>query len=107
MSEARNQLIPMVVEQTNRGERAYDIYSRLLKDSIIFIGMPLEDAIANVVIAQLPFLEAEVLLDWGGALRDSGSDERAMGKYDAATDIYKRIGAGKGWLERVETERGS
>ncbi len=59
MSEARNQLIPMVVEQTNRGERAYDIYSRLLKDSIIFIGMPIEDAIANVVIAQLLFLEAE------------------------------------------------
>ena len=59
MSEARNQLIPMVVEQTNRGERAYDIYSRLLKDSIIFIGTPIEDAIANVVIAQMLFLEAE------------------------------------------------
>ena len=59
MSDLRNQLIPMVVEQTNRGERAYDIYSRLLKDSIIFIGMPLEDAIANVVIAQMLFLEAE------------------------------------------------
>ena len=59
MSEARNQLIPMVVEQTNRGERAYDIYSRLLKDSIIFIGAPIEDAIANVVIAQMLFLEAE------------------------------------------------
>ena len=59
MSDARNQLIPMVVEQTNRGERAYDIYSRLLKDSIIFVGTPIEDAIANVVIAQLLFLEAE------------------------------------------------
>ena len=59
MSEARNQLIPMVVEQTNRGERAYDIYSRLLKDSIIFIGTQIEDAIANVVIAQMLFLEAE------------------------------------------------
>ena len=59
MSDARNQLIPMVVEQTNRGERAYDIYSRLLKDSIVFIGMPIEDAIANVVIAQMLFLEAE------------------------------------------------
>jgi len=59
MSDLRNQLIPMVVEQTNRGERAYDIYSRLLKDSIIFIGAPLEDAIANVVIAQMLFLEAE------------------------------------------------
>jgi ATP-dependent Clp protease protease subunit len=59
MSEARNQLIPMVVEQTNRGERAYDIYSRLLKDSIIFVGTPIEDSIANVVIAQMLFLEAE------------------------------------------------
>ena len=59
MSEAHNQLIPVVVEQTNRGERAYDIYSRLLKDSIIFIGTPIEDAIANLVIAQMLFLEAE------------------------------------------------
>ncbi len=59
MSEARNQLIPVVVEQTNRGERAYDIYSRLLKDSIVFIGSPIEDSIANVVIAQMLFLEAE------------------------------------------------
>ena len=59
MSDLRNQLIPMVVEQTNRGERAYDIYSRLLKDAIIFIGMPIEDEIANVVIAQMLFLEAE------------------------------------------------
>jgi len=49
----------MVVEQTNRGERAYDIYSRLLKDAIIFIGTPIEDAIANVVIAQMLFLEGE------------------------------------------------
>jgi ATP-dependent Clp protease protease subunit len=52
-------LIPMVVEQTNRGERAYDIYSRLLKDNIIFIGRPLDDDVANLVIAQLLFLEAE------------------------------------------------
>ena len=59
MSEARNQLIPVVVEQTNRGERAYDIYSRLLKDSIVFIGSPIEDSIANVVIAQMLFLEAD------------------------------------------------
>ena len=59
MSEARNQLIPVVVEQTNRGERAYDIYSRLLKDSIVFVGSPIEDSIANVVIAQMLFLEAE------------------------------------------------
>ena len=52
-------LIPMVVEQTNRGERAYDIYSRLLRDSIIFIGTPIDDNVANVVTAQLLYLEAE------------------------------------------------
>ena len=52
------QLVPMVVEQTNRGERAYDIFSRLLKDSIIFIGTPIDDQIANLVIAQMLFLEA-------------------------------------------------
>ena len=59
MPEPHNQLIPMVVEQTNRGERAYDIYSRLLKDSIVFIGAPIDDALANLVIAQMLFLEAE------------------------------------------------
>jgi ATP-dependent Clp protease protease subunit len=52
-------LIPMVVEQTSRGERAYDIYSRLLKDRIIFIGTPIDDYVANLIIAQLLFLEAE------------------------------------------------
>ncbi len=52
-------LIPMVVEQTTRGERAYDIYSRLLKDRIIFIGTPIDDHVANLIIAQLLFLEAE------------------------------------------------
>ncbi len=52
-------LIPMVVEQSNRGERAYDIYSRLLKDNIIFLGTPIDDNVANVVTAQLLFLEAE------------------------------------------------
>ena len=52
-------LIPMVVEQTNRGERAYDIYSRLLKDNIIFIGTPIDDNLSNLVVAQLLFLEAE------------------------------------------------
>ena len=55
-----SQLIPMVVEQTNRGERAYDIFSRLLKDSIVFIGTPIDDNIANLVIAQMLFLEAEI-----------------------------------------------
>ena len=59
MSDSRMQLIPMVVEQSNRGERAYDIYSRLLKDSIIFIGAPIDDSLANLIIAQMLFLEAE------------------------------------------------
>jgi ATP-dependent Clp protease protease subunit len=53
------QLIPMVVEQSSRGERAYDIYSRLLKDRIVFLGTAINDDVANVVIAQLLFLEAE------------------------------------------------
>jgi ATP-dependent Clp protease protease subunit len=52
-------LIPMVIEQTSRGERAYDIYSRLLKDRIIFIGTPIDDYLANLIIAQLLFLEAD------------------------------------------------
>jgi len=52
-------LVPMVVEQTSRGERAYDIYSRLLKENIIFLGTPIDDTVANLVIAQLLFLEAE------------------------------------------------
>jgi len=52
-------LVPIVVEQTGRGERAYDIYSRLLKDRIIFIGTPIDDNIANLVIAQMIFLEGE------------------------------------------------
>ncbi|OEF99692.1 ATP-dependent Clp endopeptidase, proteolytic subunit ClpP [Vulcanibacillus modesticaldus] len=51
--------VPMVIEQTNRGERAYDIYSRLLKDRIIFLGSPIDDSVANTVIAQLLFLAAE------------------------------------------------
>src|SRR6516164_7031411 len=55
----QNQLVPMVVEQTNRGERAYDIYSRLLKERIIFITGPINDDIATLVVAQLLFLEAD------------------------------------------------
>ncbi len=54
-----NQLVPIVIEQTPRGERAYDIYSRLLKDRIILLGFPIDDHIANLIIAQLLFLEAE------------------------------------------------
>ncbi len=52
-------LVPIVIETTNRGERAYDIYSRLLKDRIIFLGAPIDDIFANLIIAQLLFLEAE------------------------------------------------
>ncbi|MBC8214709.1 MAG: ATP-dependent Clp endopeptidase proteolytic subunit ClpP [Candidatus Marinimicrobia bacterium] len=59
MKEKSNMLIPMVVEQTAQGERAYDIYSRLLKDRIIFLGMPIDDHVASLTIAQLLFLEAE------------------------------------------------
>ena len=60
-NENRSQsvLVPMVVEQTGRGERSYDIYSRLLKDRIVFIGTPMDDHIANLVIAQLLFLQME------------------------------------------------
>ena len=59
MSERYQTLIPMVVEQTGRTERAYDIYSRLLKDRIVFIGTPIDDSIANLIIAQLLFLQME------------------------------------------------
>lgn len=64
MNKEISQLIPMVVEQTARGERAFDIFSRLLKERIIFIGTPIDDEIANLIIAQMLFLEAE----------DSGKD---------------------------------
>jgi ATP-dependent Clp protease, protease subunit len=59
MTEIYNQLVPIVVEQTSRGERSYDIYSRLLKDRIIFIGSAIEDHMANLIIAQLLFLESD------------------------------------------------
>jgi ATP-dependent Clp protease protease subunit len=59
MDKILNQLIPIVIEQTPRGERAYDIYSRLLKDRIILLGTPIDDHIANLVVAQLLFLESE------------------------------------------------
>ena len=58
-AQTTSYLVPIVVEQTGRGERSYDIYSRLLKDRIIFIGSPIEDTMANLVIAQLLFLESE------------------------------------------------
>ncbi|MCY4585484.1 MAG: ATP-dependent Clp endopeptidase proteolytic subunit ClpP [Bryobacterales bacterium] len=59
MNESHAGLVPMVVEQTSRGERAYDIYSRLLRDNIIFVGFPIDDSVSNLITAQLLFLEAE------------------------------------------------
>ena len=59
LDEKMNSLIPMVVEQTSKGERAYDIYSRLLKERIIFLGTPIDDHVSSLIIAQLLFLEAE------------------------------------------------
>jgi len=59
MNERNSMLVPIVVEHSSRGERAYDIYSRLLKERIIFLGMPIDDNVASLVIAQLLFLEAE------------------------------------------------
>jgi ATP-dependent Clp protease protease subunit len=58
-SQVQNNLIPMVVETTNRGERAYDIYSRLLKDRIVILGTPVNDAVASTIVAQLLFLESQ------------------------------------------------
>jgi ATP-dependent Clp protease protease subunit len=59
VTEIRNHLVPTVVEQTNRGERAFDLYSRLLKENIIFLGTPIDDTVANLVCAQLLHLESE------------------------------------------------
>jgi ATP-dependent Clp protease protease subunit len=59
MSDIRDYLVPVVIEQTNRGERSFDIYSRLLKERIVFLGTPIDDAIANLVMAQLLHLESE------------------------------------------------
>ena len=59
MTETLNALIPIVIEQTNRGERSYDIYSRLLKDRIVFLGTGVDDNVANAIIAQLLFLESD------------------------------------------------
>ena len=59
MTDTYNQLIPIVIEQTSRGERSYDIYSRLLKDRIIFLGMGVDDNLANAIIAQMLFLESD------------------------------------------------
>jgi ATP-dependent Clp protease protease subunit len=59
MSDIQNYLVPVVIEQTNRGERSFDIYSRLLKDRIVFLGTPIDDTVANLIMAQLLHLESE------------------------------------------------
>jgi ATP-dependent Clp endopeptidase proteolytic subunit ClpP len=59
MSDLKSYLVPVVIEQTNRGERSFDIYSRLLKDRIVFLGMPIDDTVSNLVMAQLIHLESE------------------------------------------------
>ena len=88
-----NQLIPMVVEQTGRFERAYDIYSRLLKERIVFLGTPIDDNVASVIIAQLLFLEAEnsdkdiyLYINTPGDLITSG-----MGIYDTMNYIKPNV----------------
>src|SRR5438876_5939778 len=58
-NDYKDYLVPMVIEQTNRGERSFDIYSRLLKDRIVFLGTPIDDAVANLIVAQLLHLESE------------------------------------------------
>jgi ATP-dependent Clp protease protease subunit len=86
-------LVPMVIEQTNRGERSYDIYSRLLKDRIIFLGTPVDDHVANVIIAQLLFLESDdpdkeinLYINSPG-----GSVSAGLGIYDAVQHIKSPV----------------
>ena len=88
-----NQLIPMVVEQTGRFERAYDIYSRLLKERIVFLGTPIDDNVASLVIAQLLFLEADdsekdiyLYINSPGGIITSG-----MGIYDTMNYIKRDV----------------
>ena len=59
MSDINNYLVPVVIEQTSRGERSFDIYSRLLKDRIVFLGTPIDDVVANIIVAQLLYLAHE------------------------------------------------
>lgn len=86
-------MVPMVVEQTNRGERAYDIYSRLLKERIIFLGTPIDDQVANLIVAQLLFLESEdpdkdihVYINSPGGVVDAG-----LGIYDTMQYIRSDV----------------
>jgi ATP-dependent Clp protease protease subunit len=88
-----NYLVPMVVEQTNRGERAYDIYSRLLKERIIFLGSPIDDFVANIVIAQLLFLEGEDPDKdiWLYINSPGGSVDAGLGIYDTMQYIRPQV----------------
>ncbi|MGB3073480.1 MAG: ATP-dependent Clp endopeptidase proteolytic subunit ClpP [Candidatus Moraniibacteriota bacterium] len=88
-SVQNNYLVPMVIEKTNMGERAYDIYSRLLKDRIIFIGSPIDDGVANTVIAQLLFLQSQSTKDDIKIYINSpgGSVTSAMAIYDTMQHV--------------------
>lgn len=88
-----NYLVPMVIEKTAMGERAYDIYSRLLKDRIIFIGSPIDDAVANTVIAQLLFLQSQSTKDDIKIYINSpgGSVTSAMAIYDTMQHVKPDI----------------
>ncbi|HZB97674.1 MAG TPA: ATP-dependent Clp protease proteolytic subunit, partial [Candidatus Sulfotelmatobacter sp.] len=94
MQHSPENLIPMVVETTNRGERAFDIYSRLLKDRIIFIGTPIDDQVANVVMAQLLFLagedpEKDIMLYINSP---GGSVYSGLAIYDTMQYVEPRVG---------------
>ena len=103
--QAQNYLVPTVVEQTNRGERAYDLYSRLLKENIIFLGTPIDDTIANLVCAQLIHLESENPdRDINIYINSPGGDINALfAIYDTSQYIKNDItticlGQDKSWL---------
>ena len=92
MPTSHSQLIPMVVEQTNRGERAYDIFSRLLKDSIIFIGMPVDDAMANI-------LGCSVADDYTKPLGDTGENRLEVAlAYQAGMGCITPVSVGSNLL---------
>ncbi len=84
-NETKMQLIPMIIDKTPQGERAYDIYSRLLKDRIIFLGLPIDDSVANTVIAQLLFLDSQTEGDINLYINSPG------GSVTAALAIYDTI----------------
>src|SRR3954466_16296072 len=95
-------LVPMVIEQTSRGERAYDIYSRLLKDSIIFLGQPVDDTSANLIIAQMLFLESENAETDIAVYMNSpgGSITSGMGIYDTMQYVKNDVSTICVWQTR-------